>query len=111
MKKKIKISSGMLKGKKIVFENSQSLRPTTSKLKEILFDWLQFEISGTNCLDLFAGSGSIGIEAISRGAKKLVFVEINKKNFLNLNKTIKELQLKKLHFQEHQKFSQLFHKE
>ena len=96
MKKKIKISSGMLKGKKIVFGNNQSLRPTTSKLKEILFDWIQFEISGTNCLDLFAGSGSIGIEAISRGAKKLVFVEINKKNFLNLNKTIQELQLKNL---------------
>ena len=78
----IRISGGLLKGKKIDFEYKDSLRPTSNKLKEILFNWIQFEITKDYvCLDLFAGTGSMGIEAISRGAKKVSFVELNKKHY------------------------------
>lgn len=54
-------------------------RPTTDRIKETLFNMLQPEISGCRFLDLFSGSGAIGIEALSRGAKEAVFVEQNKK--------------------------------
>ncbi|MDA0976780.1 MAG: RsmD family RNA methyltransferase, partial [Proteobacteria bacterium] len=62
MKNSLRISGGSLRGKKIPFEFKDTLRPTSSKLKEILFNWLQFEINQSICLDLFAGTGSLGIE-------------------------------------------------
>ena len=83
MKNSLRISGGSLRGKKIPFEFKDTLRPTSSKLKEILFNWLQFEINQSICLDLFAGTGSLGIEAISRGSPKVLFVELNKKNYLS----------------------------
>ena len=94
MKNSIRISGGYLKGKKIPFDFKDSLRPTSNKLKEIIFNWLQFEINDFVCLDLFAGTGSLGIEAISRNAQKVFFVEINKKNYSVLTKNIKLLDIK-----------------
>ena len=94
MKNSIRITGGNLKGKKIPFDFKSSLRPTSSKLREVLFNWLQFEINNYSCLDLFAGTGSLGIEALSRGAKKTIFIESNKKNFIALKKAISELNLK-----------------
>ena len=94
MKNNLRISGGNLRGKKIPFEFKDSLRPTSSKLKEILFNWIQFEIHDCVCLDLFAGSGSLGIEAISRGSPKVIFVELNKKNYLSLSTNIKNLGIK-----------------
>ena len=58
-------------------------RPTTDRIKETLFNMLTPYISGSTFLDLFAGSGGIGIEALSRGAKEAVFVEKNHKSFTN----------------------------
>ena len=55
--------------------DSLSIRPTTDKIKETLFNMIQFELSGINFLDLFAGSGAIGIEALSRGSKSATFIE------------------------------------
>ena len=75
MKNSVRITGGDLKGKKIPFNFKSSLRPTSSKLREVLFNWIQFETDGIDCLDLFAGTGSLGIEAISRGANKTVFIE------------------------------------
>ncbi len=54
-------------------------RPTTDRIKETLFNMISFDIEGSYFLDLFSGSGAIGIEALSRGAKEAVFVENNKK--------------------------------
>ena len=54
-----------------------SIRPTTDKIKETLFNMIQFDIPGKSFLDLFAGSGAIGIEALSRGAKSATFVDNN----------------------------------
>ena len=94
MKNNLRVSGGNLKGKKIPFEFKDSLRPTSSKLKEILFNWVQFEIHDCICLDLFAGTGSLGIEAISRGSPKVIFVELNKKNYSFLSTNIKNLGIK-----------------
>lgn len=54
-----------------------SIRPTTDKIKETLFNMIQFDIQGVNFLDLFAGSGAIGIEALSRGANMATFIDNN----------------------------------
>ena len=94
MKNSLRISGGTLKGKKIPFDFKESLRPTSSKLKEILFNWLQFEINECVCLDLFAGTGSLGIEALSRGSSKVIFVELNKKNYSSLSVNLKKLDVK-----------------
>ncbi len=93
MKNSIKISGGYLKGKIIPFDHKSSLRPTSNKLREILFDWLQFEIKDFECLDLFSGTGALGIEAISRGAKNSFFVELNKKNYRLIKLNLKQLEL------------------
>ena len=90
----IRISGGLLKGKKIDFDFRDNLRPTTNKLKEILFNWIQFDITDNYvCLDLFAGTGSMGVEAISRGASKVFFIELNKKHYQNIKKNISKLDL------------------
>jgi 16S rRNA (guanine966-N2)-methyltransferase len=57
------------------FPRASDLRPTPDRVRETLFNWLQFEIAGTRCLDLFAGSGALGFEALSRRAREVVFVE------------------------------------
>lgn len=72
---KIRIIGGSLKGSHISFPSSSKLRPTSNKLREILFNWLSFEISGLRCADCFSGSGALGIEAISRGAQSVTFIE------------------------------------
>ena len=93
MKNSLRITGGELKGKKIPFDFKSSLRPTSSKLREVLFNWLQFDIKDFQCLDVFAGTGALGIEAISRGAKKTVFIELNKKNYIALKKCISKFNL------------------
>ena len=60
------------------------MRPTSGKTRETLFNWLQFEIAGKTVLDPFSGSGALGIEAISRGAKKAFLIEKNTKVFKSL---------------------------
>ncbi|BBM01401.1 ribosomal RNA small subunit methyltransferase D [Microbulbifer sp. GL-2] len=55
----------------------EGLRPTGDRLRETLFNWLQFRLPGACCLDLFAGSGALGLEALSRGASSVDFVELN----------------------------------
>lgn len=69
-------------------------RPTTSKLREALFNILQGEVEGTIFLDLFAGSGAIGFEALSRGAKKVIFVEKDPLAIKALHENIKALNVK-----------------
>jgi 16S rRNA (guanine966-N2)-methyltransferase len=71
----IRIIGGEWRGRKLHFPHSPTLRPTPDRVRETLFNWLQFEIAGKRCLDLFAGSGALGFEALSRGAKEVVFVE------------------------------------
>jgi len=71
----MRIISGAQKGRRLVSPKTQSIRPTSDRIKESIFNILGKEVEGRVVLDLFAGTGSLGIEALSRGAKKVVFVE------------------------------------
>lgn len=71
----MRIISGARRGKKLIPPKDDRVRPTTDRVKEALFDIIQFEVPGKVFLDLFAGSGQVGLEAVSRGAKQAVFVD------------------------------------
>lgn len=71
----MRVISGKFKGKNLSFVSNEELRPTANMVRQALFTKLQFEISGKRFLDLFAGSGAIGVEALSRGALRVVFVD------------------------------------
>lgn len=71
----VRIIGGEWRGRKLHFPQSAGLRPTPDRVRETVFNWLQFELAGARCLDLFAGSGALGFEALSRGAGEVVFVE------------------------------------
>lgn len=77
MKNKLRIIGGNWRSRQLNFVDAPGLRPTPARVKETLFNWLQFEIVGKQCLDLYAGSGALGFEAASRGAKSVVQVENN----------------------------------
>jgi len=71
----VRIIGGALRGRKLSFADLPGLRPTGDRIRETLFNWLQPLIAGARCLDLFAGSGALGIEAASRGAGEVVLVD------------------------------------
>ncbi len=75
----MRVIAGSAKGRNLIAPEGFDTRPITSKIKEALFSIWQFELPGASFLDLFAGSGSMGIEAMSRGARKVTFVEKEKK--------------------------------
>jgi len=71
----VRIIAGEWRGRRVNFPDVAGLRPTPDRVRETLFNWLQDHIAGARCLDLFAGSGALGLEALSRGAGEVVFVE------------------------------------
>jgi len=71
----VRIIAGRWRGRRLRFPADAGIRPTPDRVRETLFNWLQGDIDGARCLDLFAGSGSLGIEALSRGAGRVVLVE------------------------------------
>ncbi len=71
----MRIISGDSKGRKLAGPKTQSIRPTSDRVKESIFNILQHDVEERAVLDLFAGTGSLGIEALSRGAKRAFFVE------------------------------------
>ncbi len=71
----VRIIGGGWRGRRVNFPDLPGLRPTPDRVRETLYNWLQHAIVGTRCLDLFAGSGALGLEALSRGATGVVFVE------------------------------------
>lgn len=79
MSNKLRIIGGEWRSRVIVFDDAPGLRPTPARVRETLFNWLQTDINASRCLDLFAGSGALGLEAASRGAKQVVQVELNPK--------------------------------
>ena len=72
---KLRIVAGSLRGSKLAVPDKAGLRPTPDRVRETLFNWLAPVIDGARCLDLFAGTGALGIEALSRGAGSCMFVE------------------------------------
>lgn len=71
----MRVDSGKFKGRRLLENKYDHIRPTTDKVKQALFVKLQFFVPGKKVLDLFCGTGAMGIEAISRGAEKVVFVD------------------------------------
>lgn len=71
----LRIIGGSLRGRKLSIAAVPGLRPTTDRVRETLFNWLQFELADQRCLDLFAGSGALGFEALSRGAAQVILLE------------------------------------
>ena len=71
----MRVITGSAKGRRLITPNGSDVRPTVDRVKEGIFSALQFDLEGRRILDLFAGSGQLGIEAISRGAKSAVFVD------------------------------------
>ncbi len=71
----VRIISGAWRSRRLVFPASEGLRPTPDRVRETVFNWLTPHLPGATCLDLFAGSGAFGFEALSRGAARAVLVE------------------------------------
>jgi 16S rRNA (guanine966-N2)-methyltransferase len=73
--RQLRIVGGSLRGRRWQFADDPAIRPTPDRVRETLFNWLQPIIHGARCLDLFAGSGALGLEALSRGASQVLFVD------------------------------------
>ena len=71
----VRIIGGAWRSRRIRFTDRPGLRPTPDRVRETLFNWLGQDLTGRDCLDLFAGSGALGFEAASRGARRVVMVE------------------------------------
>ncbi|MBA55637.1 MAG: 16S rRNA (guanine(966)-N(2))-methyltransferase RsmD [Pseudomonadales bacterium] len=74
-KSELRIIGGQWRGRRLTFTAEEGLRPTLDRYRETLFNWLMFDVEGARCLDLFAGSGALGLEALSRGARHVDFVD------------------------------------
>lgn len=87
----LRVIAGKWRRRKITFPAVQGLRPTPDRIRETLFNWLQPYIEGARCLDLFAGSGALGIEALSRGAAEAVMIEQHPAVFTHLRGQLQAL--------------------
>lgn len=74
----LRIIAGEWRGRKLAFPDHQGLRPTTDRVRETVFNWLQGRLEGARVLDLFAGSGAMGFEAASRGAAEVVMIDTHR---------------------------------
>ena len=90
-----RIIAGDYKGTKLSFKPNKNLRPTESKTKETLFNWLLNDLHKKKCLDMFAGTGALGLEAISRGADEVIFFEKQKDLCTAIEVVVKKLELDK----------------
>ncbi|WP_299981497.1 16S rRNA (guanine(966)-N(2))-methyltransferase RsmD [uncultured Pseudoteredinibacter sp.] len=88
----LRIIGGQWRGRKFNFPSADGLRPTGDRIRETLFNWLSSDIYGARCLDLFAGSGALALEALSRGAAHVALWEANKTAYQQLQNHIKTLQ-------------------
>jgi 16S rRNA (guanine(966)-N(2))-methyltransferase RsmD len=89
----LRVISGKLKGKRLFAIKGRNLRPTADRVREAIFDILQGSIDGIRVLDLFAGTGAMGIEALSRGSISAVFVESSRESLNALQRNLAECRL------------------
>lgn len=90
----MRVITGTARGRRLITPNGLETRPTSDKVKEGLFSAIQFDIEGRRILDLFAGSGQMGIEALSRGAESAVFVDSSKAAIYTIEENIKNCNFK-----------------
>jgi 16S rRNA (guanine966-N2)-methyltransferase len=88
---RLRIIGGRWRGRKIEFPPLAAIRPSPDRVRETLFNWLQAHVAGARCLDLFAGSGALGIEALSRGAAHVTFVDLAPQVGRHLTQTLQQL--------------------
>jgi len=87
----LRIIGGEWRGRKIHFPPLQAIRPTPDRVRETVFNWLQGVTPGSRCLDLYAGSGALGLEALSRGASEVVFVDAEPAVARHIGDTLRQL--------------------
>lgn len=87
----LRIIGGKWRSRKLAFPQQENLRPTPDRVRETVFNWLQAEVPGSRCLDVFAGSGALGFEAASRGAAEVVMIEQNPEAASALSRNIELL--------------------
>ena len=80
----LRIIAGSWRGRKLAVLDLEGLRPTSNRVRETVFNWLQSHLGQSRCLDLFAGTGALGLEAASRGAEHVSLVELNSKAAMQL---------------------------
>ena len=88
----MRVVAGRYRGKKLLSPADDSVRPTTDRIKETVFNILQWEVEGARVLDLFAGSGALGIECLSRGAEEVVFVDKSPSSVALVKENLKGIQ-------------------
>jgi 16S rRNA (guanine966-N2)-methyltransferase len=88
---RLRIVGGRWRGTRIDFPAIEAIRPSPDRVRETLFNWLQTSILGARCLDLFAGSGALGIEALSRGAAEVTFVDREPQIGRHITQTLQRL--------------------
>ncbi len=93
----MRIIAGKFRGRRLVSFKADHIRPTTDRVKESVFNKLQAEWDGAKVLDLFAGTGNLGFEAISRGAESVLAVELSSKSIDIIRRNIEELEIGKQH--------------
>lgn len=93
MKNQLRIIGGQFRGRKIQFSDLPGLRPTPDRIRETLFNWLSEFILNANCLDCFAGSGALGIEALSRGAAQVTFIDAAAKAIQQIQQALQQLNI------------------
>jgi 16S rRNA (guanine966-N2)-methyltransferase len=91
---RVRIIAGAWRSRVIHFPHNASLRPTPDRVRETLFNWLGQRLDGLACLDLFAGSGALGFEALSRGARRVVMVERDRASARALRDNARKLDAK-----------------
>lgn len=91
----MRVITGIARGHRLTAPEGMDVRPTSDKVKEGIFSAVQFELEGAYVLDLFAGSGQLGIEALSRGAKHAVFVDSSAKSIRCVNENLANTRLSK----------------
>lgn len=96
MKQSIRIIGGQFRGKKLTFPAQSNVRPTPDRVRETLFNWLMHDIHNAHCLDAFAGSGALGIEAFSRGAASVTLIELESSTHAQLQRTLSAFNSTKL---------------
>ncbi len=87
----LRIIGGEWGGRKLRFRAARGLRPTPDRVRETLFNWLAPRLHGARCLDLFAGSGALGLEALSRGAGFVQFVDSNASSLARIDEHLQAL--------------------
>lgn len=93
----LRVIAGKYRGRKLISPDGQEIRPTTDRVKENVFNLISLKLPGSNFLDLFAGSGGIGIEAISRGSEKTVFVDKSQISIACLKENLEKLKVNEGH--------------